>query len=96
MNKELLKEIDDDLEKMRQESEPFFTELEATILLKLLDRYSEEQGGANTINLIDELVLLISDSKDLVGLSKESTFMYVVNFIRNKLNEQRDEKGVIK
>ncbi|AHE94540.1 TPA: hypothetical protein RPW15_001717 [Campylobacter fetus subsp. venerealis] len=81
MNKELfIKEIDDDLEKMRQESRRFFTEVDMMNLLKLLARYHREQEGSNVINIANRLDLLV---KDLQKFGEKNAYAYIANFIRN-------------
>lgn len=81
MNKELfIKAINDDLEKMRQESRRFFTETDIMNLLKLLARYKTGQEGSNVINLANKLDLLI---KDLHNFGEKDAYAYIANFIRN-------------
>ena len=81
MNKELfIKAINDDLEKMRQESRRFFTEIDMINLLKLLARYKTGQEGSNVINLANRLDLLI---KDLEKFGEKNAYAYIANFIRN-------------
>lgn len=81
MNKELfIKAINDDLEKMRQESRRFFTETDIMNLLKLLARYKTGQEGSNVINLANKLDLLI---KDLHNFGEKNAYAYIANFIRN-------------
>ena len=81
MNKELfIKAINDDLEKMRQESRRFFTETDMMNLLKLLARYKTGQEGSNVINLVNKLDLLI---KDLHNFGEKNAYAYIANFIRN-------------
>ena len=78
MNKELfIKAINDDLEKMRQESRRFFTEIDMMNLLKLLARYKTGQGS-NVINLANKLDLLI---KDLHNFGEKNAYAYIANFI---------------
>ena len=79
MNKELfIKAINDDLEKMRQESRRFFTETDMMNLLKLLARYHKGQDGSNVINLANKLDLLI---KDLHNFGEKNAYAYIANFI---------------
>ena len=79
MNKELfIKAINDDLEKMRQESRRFFTEIDMMNLLKLLARYKTGQEGSNVINLVNKLDLLI---KDLHNFGEKNAYAYIANFI---------------
>lgn len=79
MNKELfIKAINDDLEKMRQESRRFFTETDMMNLLKLLARYKTGQEGSNVINLANRLDLLI---KDLEKFGEKNAYAYIANFI---------------
>ena len=85
--KAFLKEIDNDLEKMRQEHGQFFTQKNVVILLALLAKYKKEQSGTNVINLINKLDLLIKDLRhygynDMFGA--KDPFMYIVRFIENK------------
>lgn len=81
MNKELfIKVINDDLEKMRQESRRFFTETDIMNLLKLLARYKTGQEGSNVINLANRLDLLV---KDLEKFGEKNAYAYIANFIRN-------------
>ena len=81
MNKELfIKAINDDLEKMRQESRRFFTEVDMMNLLKLLSRYRRGQDGSNVINLANKLDLLV---KDLQNFGEKNAYAYIANFIRN-------------
>lgn len=81
MNKELfIKAINDDLEKMRQESRRFFTETDIMNLLKLLARYKTGQEGSNVINLANRLDLLV---KDLQNFGEKNAYAYIANFIRN-------------
>ena len=81
MNKELfIKAINDDLEKMRQESRRFFTETDIMNLLKLLARYKTGQEGSNVINLANKLDLLV---KDLQNFGEKNAYAYIANFIRN-------------
>lgn len=81
MNKELfIKAINDDLEKMRQESRRFFTEIDMMNLLKLLSRYHKGQDGSNVINLANRLDLLV---KDLEKFGEKNAYAYIANFIRN-------------
>ncbi|WP_086270086.1 hypothetical protein [Campylobacter devanensis] len=81
MNKELfIKAINDDLEKMRQDSRRFFTEVDMMNLLKLLSRYHKGQEGSNVINLANKLDLLI---KDLHNFGEKNAYVYIANFIRN-------------
>lgn len=81
MNKELfIKAINDDLEKMRQESRRFFTETDMMNLLKLLARYKTGQEGSNVINLANRLDLLV---KDLEKFGEKNAYEYIANFIRN-------------
>lgn len=81
MNKELfIKAINDDLEKMRQESRRFFTETDIMNLLKLLARYKTGQEGSNVINLANRLDLLV---KDLEKFGEKNAYAYIANFIRN-------------
>lgn len=79
MNKELfIKAINDDLEKMRQESRRFFTETDIMNLLKLLARYKTGQEGSNVINLANRLDLLV---KDLQNFGEKNAYAYIANFI---------------
>lgn len=79
MNKELfIKAINDDLEKMRQESRRFFTETDMMNLLKLLARYHRRQDGSNVINLANRLDLLV---KDLEKFGEKNAYAYIANFI---------------
>lgn len=81
MNKELfIKAINDDLEKMRQESRRFFTETDMMNLLKLLSRYHKEQDGSNVINIANKLDLLV---KDLQNFGEKNAYAYIANFVRN-------------
>ena len=81
MNKKaFIKEINNDLEKLRKESEPFFTADDIVKLLSLLAVYKRGQEGSNVINLINKLDLLL---KDLEKLGENDPFIYVANFIRN-------------
>lgn len=81
MNKELfIKAINDDLEKMRQESRRFFTEVDIMNLLKLLARYKTGQESSNVINLVNRLDLLV---KDLEKFGEKNAYAYIANFIRN-------------
>ena len=81
MNKKLfIKAINDDLEKMRQESRRFFTEVDMMNLLKLLSRYRRGQDGSNVINLANKLDLLV---KDLHNFGEKDAYAYIANFIRN-------------
>lgn len=78
MNKELfIKAINDDLEKMRQESRRFFTETDMMNLLKLLARYHMGQDGSNVINIVNKLDLLV---KDLQNFGKKNAYAYIANF----------------
>lgn len=81
MNKELfIKAINDDLEKLKQESEAFFTADEIIILLKLLARYKTGQEGSNVINIVNKLDLL---AKDLRNFGEKDAYAYIANFFRN-------------
>ncbi|WP_086297793.1 hypothetical protein [Campylobacter devanensis] len=81
MNKELfIKAINDDLEKMRQDSRRFFTEIDIMNLLKLLARYHKGQDGSNVINIANKLDLLV---KDLHNFGEKNAYAYIANFIRN-------------
>lgn len=81
MNKEpFIKAIKDDLEKLIQESEPFFTVDEIIILLELLARYSRGNEGSNIINIANKLDLSMRDLK-MVG--EKDAHLYIANFIRN-------------
>ncbi len=81
MNKELfIKAINDDLEKMRQESRRFFTEIDMINLLKLLARYKTGQEGSNVINLANRLDLLV---KDLEKFGEKNAYAYIANFVSN-------------
>lgn len=84
MNKEykklFIKAINDDLEKLRQDSEQFFTADDMIFLLKLLARYSRGQIGSNVINLINKLDLLVGD---LEKFGEKDACLYVENFIKN-------------
>lgn len=81
MNKELfIKAINDDLEKLRQESRRFFTEVDMMNLLKLLSRYQRGRDGSNVINLANKLDLLV---KDLQKFGEKNAYAYIANFIRN-------------
>ncbi|ARR02190.1 hypothetical protein CVIC8964_0778 [Campylobacter vicugnae] len=81
MNKELfIKAINDDLEKMRQESRRFFTETDMMNLLKLLARYHRGQDGSNVINIVNKLDLLV---KDLQNFGEKNAYAYIANFVRN-------------
>ena len=88
-NKEaMMKAIDADLEKMRNDHAEFFGQKRVVILLASLARYSKERGeGSNVINLINKLDLLIKDLRncgytDMFG--EKDAFMYILNFIRDK------------
>ena len=81
MNKELfIKSINDDLEKLRQESEAFFTADEMIILLKLVSRYSRGNEGSNAINIANKLDLLMRDLK-MVG--EKNALNCIEKFIKN-------------
>lgn len=81
MNKELfIKAINDDLEKIRQESRRFFTETDIMNLLKLLARYHMGQDGSNVINIVNKLDLLV---KDLQNFGEKNAYAYIANFVRN-------------
>lgn len=82
MNRELfIKSINDDLEKLRNESEPFFTANDMILLIKLLirDRTNKKSGGIliNTINRLDLL------TRDLEKCGETDPYLYVINFIEN-------------
>lgn len=88
-NKEaMMKAINADLEKMRNDHAEFFGQRRVGILLASLARYSKENGeGSNVINLMNKLDLLIKDLRkcgytDMFG--KKDPFMYILNFIRDK------------
>ena len=81
MNRELfIKSINDDLEKLRQESEAFFTADEMMILLKLVARYSRGDEGSNAINIANKLDLLMRDLK-MVG--EKNALNCIEKFIKN-------------
>lgn len=81
MNKELfIKAINDDLEKIRQESRRFFTETDMMNLLKLLAKYHMGQDGSNVINIVNKLDLLV---KDLQNFGEKNAYAYIANFVRN-------------
>lgn len=84
MNKELsIKSINYDLEKMKQDSRPFFGKNEMITLLSLLSRYDRDFIVSNVANIIDKLDLIIRDLKELDDeILDEDNFMYVANFIR--------------
>ena len=89
MNKEaMMKAINTDLEKMREQHAEFFGQKRVVILLASLARYSKERGdGSNVINLINRLDLLIKDLRncgytDMFG--EKDPFMYILKFIRDK------------
>ena len=87
MNKELfIKAINDDLEKMRQESRQFFTEIDIMNLLKLLARYKIGEEGSNVINLANKLDLLI---KDLHNLGEKNAYAYITNFISKNWDNKK-------
>ena len=87
-NKEaMMKFINADLEKMRDEHAEFFGQRRVVIILASLARYSKERGeGSNVINLINKLDLLIKDLRncgytDIFG--EKDAFMYILKFIRD-------------
>lgn len=81
MSKELfIKSINDDLEKLRQESEAFFTADEMIILLKLVARYRRGDEGSNAINIANKLDLLM---RDLKVFNEKSALNYIENFIKD-------------
>ncbi|RAZ51698.1 hypothetical protein YZ82_00765 [Campylobacter hyointestinalis] len=81
MNKELfIKSINEDLEKLRQNSEPFFTADDIIFLLNLLARYSRSQTGSSVINLTNRLDLLIGDLKNF---GEKDAYLYIENFVKN-------------
>ena len=95
-NKEaMMKAINADLEKMRDEHAEFFGQKEVVILLASLARYSKERGeGSNVINLINKLDLLIKDLRncgytDMFG--ENDAFMYILKFI-----EKNWEQDIVK
>ena len=95
-NKEaMMKAIDADLEKMRDEHAEFFGQRRVVILLASLARYSKERGeGSNVINLINKLDLLIKDLRncgytDMFG--EKDPFMYILKFI-----EKNWEQDIVK
>lgn len=80
MNRELfIKSINNDLEKLRQESEVFFTADEVAILLHLVARYSRGDEGSNVINIANKLDLLM---RDLKVFGKKNALNYIENFIK--------------
>lgn len=81
MNKDLfIKSINDDLEKMRQSFQPYFSGDDILILLKLLARYNRKQEGSNVINLVNKLDLLVGDLKEL---GEKDAYMYIMDLIKN-------------
>ncbi|TWO22593.1 hypothetical protein YZ82_01370 [Campylobacter hyointestinalis] len=90
MNEELsIKLINYELEKMKQDSHPFFGKNEMITLLSLLSRYDRDFIVSSVANIIDKLDLIIRDLEKLRDLEKfddefndEGNFMYVANFIR--------------
>lgn len=80
MNRELfIKSINDDLEKLRQESEAFFTTDEVVILLHLVARYNRGDEGSNAINIANKLDLLM---RDLKAFGEKNALNYIENFIK--------------
>lgn len=95
-NKEaMMKAINADLEKLRDEYAEFFGQRRVVILLASLARYSKERGeGSNVINLINKLDLLIKDLRecgytDMFG--EKDAFMYILKFI-----EKNWEQDIVK
>lgn len=85
MNREckelFIKSINDDLEKLRNESEPFFTANDIVLLIKLLIRdRTNKKGGGILINTINRLDLL---TRDLEKCGETDPYLYVINFIKN-------------
>ena len=94
MNKELfIKAINDDLEKMRQESRQFFTEIDIINLLKLLARYRTGQEGSNVINLANKLDLLI---KDLHNFGEKNAYAYIADFISKNWDNKNEKLKELK
>ncbi len=85
MSKELsIKLINYELEKMKQDSHPFFGKNEMITLLSLLSRYDRDFIVSSVANIIDKLDLIIRDLKELDDeILDEGNFVYVANFIRN-------------
>ena len=88
-NKELMmKAINADLEKMRDEHAEFFGQRRVVILLASLARYSKERGeGSDAIKLMTKLDVVLSDLRkcgytDIFG--EKDAFMYILKFIRDK------------
>lgn len=80
MNKELyIKSINDDLEKLRRDSEAFFTADEVVILLHLVARYSRGDEGSSAINIANKLDLLM---RDLKTFGEKNALNYIENFIK--------------
>ena len=95
-NKEaMMKAINADLEKMRDEHAEFFGQKRVVILLASLARYSKERGeGSNVINLINKLDLLIKDLRKCGYTDKnkkKDAFMYILKFI-----EKNWEQDIVK
>ena len=95
-NKEaMMKAINADLQKMRDEHAEFFGQKRVVILLASLAKYSKERGdGSNVINLINKLDLLIKDLRkcgytDIFG--EKDAFMYILKFI-----EKEWEQDIVK
>ena len=95
-NKEaMMKAINADLEKMRDEHAEFFGQRRVIILLASLARYSKERSeGSNVVNLINKLDLLIKDLRncgytDMFG--EKDAFMYILKFI-----EKNWEQDIVK
>ena len=95
-NKEaMMKAINADLEKLRDEYAEFFGQRRVVILLASLARYSKERGEcSNVINLINKLDLLIKDLRecgytDMFG--EKDAFMYILKFI-----EKNWEQDIVK
>lgn len=90
MDKEIsIKLINYELEKIKQDSHPFFSKNEMITFLSLLSRYDRDFIVSNVANIIDKLDLIIKDLEnhrimmpDLLD-EDEGNFMYVAKFIRN-------------
>lgn len=74
------KSINDDLEKLKQESKEYFSCDDILILLKLLSRYNRGEEGSNIINIANKLDLLM---RDLKMLGEKNALNYIEEFIKN-------------